>query len=103
MDCIRYFKKNSDLIDKSKCNEEGDIFNPRSDIFIFDRGFRDVANFLEGEFKLNPNMLNFLKKNQKQFTAEQANQSTMCSKIWWNVEAINSLLKQNFRSLDATV
>ena len=73
------------------------------DVLILDRGFRDVAKLLEEEFKIHPKMPYFLDKNQKQFTTKQANQSRRCTKIRWVVEATNSLLKQKFRALDATV
>ena len=48
-------------------------------------------------------MPNFLNKIQKQFTAVESNESRMCKKIRWVVEATNSLLKQKFRGLDATI
>lgn len=48
-------------------------------------------------------MPHLLEKNQKQFTAKQANESRLCTKTRWVVEATNSLLKQKFRALDSTV
>ena len=50
---------------------------------------------LEEEFKLHPKMPNFLNKNHKQFTADQANESRICTKIRWVVEATNSTTVQN--------
>ena len=47
-------------------------------------------------------MPNFLDKYHKQFTTEQASYSLMCDKILWVLEATSSLLKQNFKALDAT-
>ncbi|CAF1030818.1 unnamed protein product [Brachionus calyciflorus] len=40
-----------------------------------------------------------LKKTQKQFTCEQANNSRKVTKCRWVIEAINGILKESFRSL----
>lgn len=48
-------------------------------------------------------MPNLLEKNQRQFTTQQANESRLCTKTRWVVEATNSILKQKFRALDSTV
>jgi hypothetical protein len=45
----------------------------------------------------------FLNKGQKQFSTKQSNESRLCTKIRWVVEATNSLLKQKFRALDSTI
>ncbi|CAF1094076.1 unnamed protein product [Brachionus calyciflorus] len=72
-------------------------------IFIFDRGFRDVIDSLKTKYKFQVMMPCFLPKEQKQFTSHEANQSRLCTKIRWVIEAVNGMLKGSFRSLDIRV
>jgi hypothetical protein len=97
------FTNNPDLIEKIDSNRQDLCLQREGDILILDRGFRDVIELLEKEFKLQTKMPHFLEKDQKQFTSKQANESRLCTKIRWVVEAVNSLLKQKFRALDRNV
>jgi hypothetical protein len=58
------------------------------DCLILDRGFRDVIEDIERS-KVHTFMPNLLKKDQSQFTAEEANQSRKITKLRWIVEAAN--------------
>lgn len=68
------------------------------DIFILDRGFRDVQNHLEEkDFEV---MMPALKGKRKQLTTEESNQSRFVTKNRWVVEAVHGVIKQKYRSLD---
>jgi hypothetical protein len=72
------------------------------DIFVLDRGFRDALDDLKNKYKLETMMPLLLDKsqNQKQFTAEEANQSRLCTKIRFVVEAAIGLIKARYRVFD---
>lgn len=74
-----------------------------NDIMILDRGFRDIVNKLKTKYKLRVLMPNLLPKEQKQFSAEQANESRLCTKIRWIIEVVNGRLKMCYRALDNRV
>lgn len=68
------------------------------DIFILDRGFREVVADLEAKgFKV---LMPALKGKQKQLTAKQANESRFVPKVRWVVESIHGMMKKKFRLLD---
>ena len=46
-------------------------------------------------------MPHFLNDKQKQFKTEQANQSRLCTKIRFVVEAVNGILKKSLEQLMA--
>ncbi|XP_061168891.1 uncharacterized protein LOC133178157 [Saccostrea echinata] len=62
------------------------------DIMIVDRAFRDSAGVLS-EIGINMDMPSFLKKGQKQHSAEEANSSRLITKIRWVVESVNARIK----------
>ena len=64
------------------------------DLFIVDRGFRNVKQALEGRqyvVKIPPHLVG----KQKQLTVEQANAQRECTAIRWIVEVVNRQLKCN--------
>lgn len=67
------------------------FFKP-DDIFIVDRGFRDVIEFLK-ELGINAEMPAFLDKNTKQLSDKAANYSRIITKTRWVVESVNGLIK----------
>ena len=73
------------------------------DFFIVDRGFRDAIQILKEKYKIKTIMPSLLPKNKKQLTAEEANNSRLCTKMRWVIESINGLLKECFRALDNRV
>ena len=73
------------------------------DILIVDRGFRDAIQILKEKYKIKTIMPSLLPKNQNQFTAEEANNSRLCTKMRWVIESINGLLKECFRAIDNRV
>lgn len=70
----------------------------QGDVFLVDRGFRDVKSYLE-EKGYTVKMPECLSKNQKQLTTEQANKSRLVTKVRYMVEVVNGKLK-SFRLLD---
>ena len=67
-----------------------------NDVFVFDRGFRDVFKYLEEKHLKVP----ALKGKIKQLSTEESNQSRFVTKIRWVVEAVHDVLKQQSRLLD---
>ena len=64
------------------------------DVFVLDRGFRNVKQALEEKnyvVKIPPHLV----KGQKQLTTIQANQQRDCTAIRWIVEVVNRQLKCN--------
>jgi hypothetical protein len=62
------------------------------DIFILDRGFRDVIGSLENDgFEIQSP--SFLPKTEKQLPTYDANHSRLVTKIRWAVECVNGRLK----------
>lgn len=72
------------------------------DIFILDRGYRDITEFLDNQ-GVSWKMPAFLERNQKQLTTEQANDSRLVTKMRWVVEARNGHIKSIFKFLDKTI
>jgi hypothetical protein len=60
---------------------------------VADRGFLDVVKCLE-ELNISIVMPKFLNKNQKQFTAQDANYTRLVTKIRWVVESANARFKK---------
>ena len=92
-----YYAKNNDgSITKHilKTNTEGmKSWLNDNDIFIVDRGFRDVSAYLVEE-GFNVEMPQYLRKGNKQHNAEEANTSRLVTKVRWVVESVNSRIKQ---------
>jgi hypothetical protein len=77
-------------------------FFKEGDIFVVDRGFRDVVPILESHgFVVK--MPTFLNRKQKQLTCEQANQSRKTTKVRYAVEVAIGKLKSNYRYLDKVI
>lgn len=73
-------------------------FLKEGDIFVLDRGFRDIKEKLEQE---NFNVLMpALKGKRKQLSTEESNESRFVTKIRWAVESVHGVLKQKYRLLD---
>ena len=69
-----------------------------NNIMILDWGFRDVRNGVESKnIKV---MIPALKGKREQFTTEELNFSRYVTTIRWAVEAVHSILKQQYRFLD---
>lgn len=68
-----------------------------NDVFVVDRGFRDVVNYIrdEGYVVLMP----ALKGNRAQLPTEEANMSRRVTKIRWVVEAVYGAIAQKYRLL----
>lgn len=65
----------------------------RGDVFILDRGFRDVAKFIE-EKGMVVKMPNFVQKNTKgQLTTKEANESRLVTAVRFVVETRNGHMK----------
>ncbi|XP_062613814.1 uncharacterized protein LOC134275560 [Saccostrea cucullata] len=92
-----YYAKNNDTsITKHilKTNSEGmKVWLNDNDIFIVDRGFRDVSAYLKEE-GFNVEMPHYLQKGNKQHNTEEANTSRLVTKVRWVVESVNSRIKQ---------
>lgn len=87
------------MMNSSECISE---FAQNNDVFILDRGFRDVIKDLnqKGIRTLMPNLL---AKGQKQFTTEEANESRKVTLLRWVVEAVNGRLKKMFKFFDHNI
>lgn len=66
------------------------------DIFILDRGFRDSGPLLE-QLGIVARMPPFLRRNQGQYTTEEANAARLITKNRWIVESRNGHLKSIFK------
>ncbi|XP_066595448.1 uncharacterized protein [Prorops nasuta] len=68
------------------------------DVFVVDRGFRDVKEYLEekGYQVLMPSF----KGKRNQLTTAESNSSRFVTKIRWTVESTHGMLKQKYRLLD---
>ena len=72
-------------------------FLTTNDVFVLDRGFRDVVKDLEEKnFKV---LIPALKGERKQLLTEESNQSRFMTKIRWVVETVHGMLKQKYRLL----
>ncbi|GAB1860468.1 SWIM-type domain-containing protein [Camponotus japonicus] len=73
-------------------------FLKEGDIFVLDRGFRDIKDILEKEnFRV---LMPALKGKRKQLSTEESNESRFVTKIRWAVESVHGVLKQKYRLLD---
>ena len=67
-----------------------------NDVLLLDRGYRDVLDYLQSHgFKHK--MPEYLRKNMKQHTVEEANKSRLVTKSRWVVESRNGHLKSTFK------
>ncbi|XP_025265235.1 uncharacterized protein LOC112638210 [Camponotus floridanus] len=72
-------------------------FLKEGDIFVLDRGFRDIKDILEKDFRV---LMPALKGKRKQLSTEESNESRFVTKIRWAVESVHGVLKQKYRLLD---
>lgn len=73
----------------------------KGDIFVLDRGFRDVVTHLENlGFKV---LMPALKGKRNQLTTSESNDSRFVTKIRWVVESVHGVIKQKFTLLDHKV
>ena len=69
-----------------------------NDVFVLDRGFRDVVEDLEEKnFKV---LVPALKGKRKQLSKQESNQSQFVTEMRWVVEAVHGMIKQKYRLLD---
>ena len=67
-------------------------FFKEDDIFVVDKGFRDIIDYLY-KWGINIKIPSYLNKNSKQHSIHEANESRFVTKIRWVVEAINGVIK----------
>lgn len=69
----------------------------KGDIFIVDRGFRDVKDLLESRgYKV---LMPALKGKRAQLPTDEANESRMVTKCRWVVEGVHGILSKKFKLL----
>ena len=85
---------------KTNSDEINNWLEP-NDVFIVDRGFRDVLEFLRS-LGFQCEMPCYLQKGQSQHTVEEANSSRLITKIRWVVESANGRIKQ-WKFLDKVI
>ena len=61
--------------------------------FVIDRGFRDVVQIFQN-LGYETHMPSFLKNGEKQHSTVDINNSRMCTKIRWTVEAFHGRIKK---------
>ena len=74
--------------DKERLNN----FFKEDDVFVVDRGLRDIIDYLS-KLGINIEILAYFEKNLKQHSVQEANESRFVTKIRWVVEAINDVIK----------
>ena len=91
----------SDIMEKEKRPDVGnfDEILLDGDLFLLDRGFRDVALELKNRYKLLPKLPTCVSPDQKFLTTKEANDSRFVTKCRWVIEAINGIFEQSFRAL----
>lgn len=69
----------------------------KGDVFIVDRGFRDVKQQLEEEgFRV---LMPSLKGTRSQLTTEESNQSRLVTKLRWVIEAVHGIIGKKYKLL----
>ncbi|KMQ87194.1 protein disulfide-isomerase a6-like protein [Lasius niger] len=67
------------------------------DIFVLDRGFRDIKNELENRrYRV---LIPAFKGKRKQLTTKESNDSRFVTKVRWPVEAVHGVLGKKYRLL----
>ena len=72
------------------------------DVLVVDRGYRDVIDYLDS-IGVDHEMPEYLRRNMKQHTVEEANRSRLVTKLRWVVEARNGHVKTIFKFFRDTV
>lgn len=95
------YQNNDAAMLENELNIDQDFINwfIEDDIFIVDRGYRDVIPLLE-EMGFNCRMPPLLEAGQNQLTTEDANESRIITKTRWIVEARNGHIKTVFKYLN---
>ncbi|XP_022834004.1 uncharacterized protein LOC111361820 [Spodoptera litura] len=101
IDCLGPYKATTNdatITSLNLRNEESGIrtFFRTGDIFILDRGFRDVIYELQ-ECGFVTHMPESLLENEHQLTTQQANRSRFVTMCRWVVEVVNGRIKRDFR------
>ncbi|KAL0860541.1 hypothetical protein ABMA27_009912 [Loxostege sticticalis] len=101
LDCMGPFKattNDASITSLDLRSEEGNIrsFFRIGDIFILDRGFRDVTTDLEAH-GFRTHMPETVNENEFQLTTLQANNSRFVTMCRWVVEVVNGRIKRDFR------
>lgn len=101
VECLGPYKAtlNDATITSLNLNNEGSCirsFFRRGDIFLLDRGFRDVINELQ-EHGFVIHMPESLLENEHQLTTQQANRSRLVTMCRWVVEIVNGRIKRDYR------
>ena len=73
-----------------------------NDVFVLDRGFRDVVEYLKSK-KFVPLLPSFKPKNDKQLSCKEANFSRTVTKVRWVVEAVHGIIKKKWKYLSSIV
>lgn len=73
------------------------ILLKEGDVFIVDRGFRDIKQYLESEGFIV--LMPALKGKRKQLTTAEANESRFVTKLRWVVEAVHGIIGSKFKLL----
>ena len=81
-----------------KYDDFAELLKP-GDLFLLDRGFRNIAEVLEKKFGLNVQMPCC---SNDRMTTLQANQTRFVTKCRWVIEAVNGVFKQHFKALEKT-
>ncbi|XP_058804597.1 uncharacterized protein LOC131674731 [Phymastichus coffea] len=92
-------KDNDAKILEQLLTENDDLKNlmcKAGDVFVLDRGFRDVLQLLEN-MKYRVLMPSLKKQGEKQLTAEAANNSRRVTMIRWVVEAVHGAVAQKYK------
>lgn len=69
----------------------------KGDVFILDRGFRDVKDWLESQGFVV--LMPALKGKRKQLPTNEANESRFVTKLRWVVEAVHGIIGSKFKLL----
>lgn len=94
-----YATQNDALIMKEIMSDDNGLVQilNEGDLFFVDRGFRDVASFLEEKnYKV---LMPALKGKQKQLTAAESNSSRRVTIIRWVVEAVHGVIGMKYQLL----
>ena len=87
--------KNNDAKITKHIAEDGDklkSYFKNDDLFIMDRGFRDILDYLDS-IGIEAKMPAYLEKNKKQHDDLEANEFRLITKIRWVVETANGVIK----------
>ena len=68
------------------------------DVFVLDRGFRDILPYIKKQNYI-PYMPSFMPKNEKQLSCRDANYSRTVTQVRWVVEAVHRIVKKKWKIL----